>query len=165
MTHIPFLALEQVTLSPTSVMAQTTSGAVNLYKHCGVHLKLKAGSDDDDPRQLFSMTYAKSTHDEDDGFVPDELKRSVVAGKSMMGSLFATKADFKLITRYHSCDQYERRLMKSRQHFAFQTLDHLYSDETMVGAAVVWRIDDKKAKLPSIQFLPKEKSSKRRNIV
>lgn len=169
-THIPFVALEQVTLSPTSVLSQTSSGAVNLYKHCGVYLKLKAGNGDaTDPKQLFTMSYARDKNDEDDGYVPSELKRSLAAGRTMMSILLATKADIKLVTNYHSCEQYERRLIQSRRHLPFQNLDELYGDVNMMGAAVActW-CDDKKANSSlssSVQFLPNTKSPKQRNFV
>lgn len=165
-THIPFVALEQITLSPTSVLSQSANGAVNLYKHCGLHLELKASSDEhsNNPKQLFTMTYAKDKNDQDDSILPEELKRSVVAGKSLIDSLLATNADIMLIVKYHSCDQYEQRLLKCRQHLAGQTLDDFYSNERIVGAAVAWRAN-KKAKSSFVQFLPSKTSSTHRNIV
>ena len=164
-THIPFVALEQISLSPTSVLSQSANGAVNLYKHCGLHLELKSSdAKSNNPKHLFHMAYAKDKNDEDDSILPEELKRSVVAGKSLMESLLATNADIMLIVKYHSCDQYEQRLLKCRQHLAGQTLDDLYKNERIVGGAVAWR-DSKKATSSFVQFLPSKTSSTHRNIV
>jgi len=168
-THVPFVTMEQVTLSPTSLLSQTTTGAVNLYAHCGIHLKLKSersGEDKSDPMHLFSLTYAKDKNDEDNGFVPEELRRSLGASKSMIGSLLATKANFQNITKFHSCHQYERLLLASREQLAQQTLDHLYADSGTVGPAVAWRNEsEKKIKASSIHFFPTDNSPKHRTFV
>ena len=136
-TLLPFVALKEASLSP--LILSPTSHSVNLYKHCGIHLKFKSADPDkcDDERQLFSITYAKDKA-EDEGMLPEDLKRSVVAAKSLVGSLFATRGlvDFSRVVNYHCCDEYERRLENGKQYLAAITLDELYADQSLVGAVV-----------------------------
>jgi len=138
--------------APSSILPTANTnlnGAINLYKHCGIHLRLKPGASsptiqndstgDDNQRRLYSISYAKDKTggDEDDGdqgiHPSDELRRSLVAAMSLVETVICTRADYSKWAGYHSCDEYERRLVTSKQHFTEVTLDHLYADEALVG--------------------------------
>jgi Lipase (class 3) len=135
-TLVPFVATMEAGLLSSSLLA-STNAALNLYKHCGIHLKLKSRNPDDagDQKKLFSLSYAKDKTDEE-GTLPEDLRRSLVAAKSLMGSLLNTRADFKRLVRFHCCDEHERRLMMSKSFLDKISLGLLYADESLVGETV-----------------------------
>lgn len=156
-TLLPSLTTKEVKLSPAMQSAKNNS--VKLYKHCGVHLNFKFGGEKEreDERQLFSVAYARDKLDEK-GTLPDDLKRSVSAAKSLVSSLVACKADFKRVKQFHCCNEYERRLENSRRYLSAITLDHLYADQELVGAVIASPTDHAKS---SGSFLLRSLSKRR----
>jgi Lipase (class 3) len=134
-TLVPFVAIKETRLMPS--LLASPNAAINLYKHCGIHLMFKSGNPEDavDENKLFSLSYAKDKNDEE-GALPEDLRRSLAAAKSLVGSLLSTRADFRRLVRFHCCDEYERRLMMSKSFLDNITLGMLYADESLVGGTV-----------------------------
>ncbi|CAB9497425.1 Phospholipase A1-II 7 [Seminavis robusta] len=163
-TLLPFMATKEVSLlSPASILGAAptpNNSALNLYKHCGIHLKFKTSnpSESNERNQLFSLTYAKDKNDEE-GAIPDDLKRSFVAAKSLVGGLFVSRADFRRVTRFHSCDEYERRLMASKNFLENISLEQLYANEDLVGGTVAIKEEPSETDTSSRSLFAKRKSS------
>lgn len=145
-TLLPFVSLRDSSLRASLLHMSPIDANVNLYKHCGIHLKFntsspstKEGDLDSSRKELFSMTYNKKRDDMERAY-PEELKQSALNAKSVLGSILSTAGamttDFKKLTKVHGCDEYEARLVLCKQFLSNMTLDQLYQNESLVGEAV-----------------------------
>ena len=145
-TLLPFVSLRDSSLRASLLHMSPINANVNLYKHCGIHLKFntsspsaKEGDFDSNRKEFFSMTYNKNRDDMERAY-PEELKQSAVNAKSVLGSILsaagALTTDFKNLTKVHGCDEYEARLVLCRQFLSNMTLDQLYQNESLVGESV-----------------------------
>lgn len=148
-TLLPFVSLRDSSLRASLLHASPIDANVNLYKHCGIHLKLNTSNPsgesndvDSKRKELFSVTYNKKKDDLERGY-PEELKQSAVNAKSVLGSILSTAsamtAEFKKLTQVHGCDEYEARLVLCKTFLSNMTLDQLYQNESLVGKGVQQR--------------------------
>mmetsp|Transcript_53 Transcript_53/g.108 ORF Transcript_53/g.108 Transcript_53/m.108 type:complete len:462 (-) Transcript_53:62-1447(-) len=127
-TVMPFIAPKVAAFSP---ILAVTAGGGNLYKHCGMRLKLKSVLRGDDV-QPYNMCYTKD-HGDDDAY-SEEIKRALASGKTLMGSfLHLAKRNFDKIKEFHNCEEYEARLQTCRKYLMNITLDDLYNNKNIVG--------------------------------
>jgi Lipase (class 3) len=157
-TLLPVVALKETAL-PSSILAPT-KGSVDLYKHCGIQIDLKAGDLEGCwyERELFNVTYARDKTD-DEGILPEELRRSMTAAKSLLGSLVTSRADPTRITNSHSCDEYERRLGYCKGYLSNISLDQLYADTKLVGSAVAFPVPIEEKHAKKFAFIGKKNTS------
>jgi len=107
------------------------SGAGNLYKHVGMRLKL---DEEVKEGQLpYSISYPVDQRMDDEEFAK-EVQDTLSQGKNLMSAFKAVVTkDFQRVERYHSCTEYEERLVKCRSELIGITLDELYANKNVVG--------------------------------
>mmetsp|Transcript_18383 Transcript_18383/g.28385 ORF Transcript_18383/g.28385 Transcript_18383/m.28385 type:complete len:465 (-) Transcript_18383:406-1800(-) len=130
-TVMPFAAPKVTALSPALA---AVAGAGNLYKHCGMRLRLKSVLRGD-YAQPYNICYTKD-HGDDDAY-SEEVKRALASGKTLMGSfLHVVKRDFDKIKEFHKCEEYEARLQTCKKYLVNVTLDDLYNNKSIVGSVL-----------------------------
>ncbi|CAB9531604.1 Phospholipase A1 [Seminavis robusta] len=137
-THLPFLTLKATAFSP---LLAAVFGPGNLYKHCGLQLELKSVEEENKEKtEHFKMCHSRGTTDIVDT-VSEEFKRSIAAARLLVNSIKPlTSGDIDAITKFHSCVEYEARLMACKEYLSGVTLDQLYQDEAVVGASLAREI-------------------------
>jgi len=146
-THLPFIALKATAMSP---LLSAILGAGNLYKHCGINLEMKslkelkdeheegdAGETTMIPDKHYQLCYPQGRMLErknSSSFYSKDFESALEAAKALAESLVPVrKADFEQVTEYHSCREYEERLIAAEDYFSTVTLDQLYVDTSIVG--------------------------------
>ena len=124
-----------------------------MYKHCGLHLELKSllsvAEEDEEERndeeqqasttsssrsrkKHYSICHPKGKKLEEEFSYSEEFKRHLEAAKLLVESLRpVAKADFDALTSFHSCREYEARLMAAGDYLSTITLDQLYQEEVL----------------------------------
>lgn len=132
-THLPFLTLKVTAFSP---LLAAVFGPGNLYKHCGVHLELKSLEEESVTKTEHFVCHSRGNGEIIDS-ISEEFKRSIAAARLLAESMKpVTTGDFDALTCFHSCREYEARLMACKENLSQVTLNELYQDETIVGAAL-----------------------------
>ena len=138
-THLPFVHIKAHVLSPVAV---AMFGAGNLYKHCGIHLELKSVQEENERKTQHIVCHPKSRCAEKESY-SEEWKRAMDAAKMLYESVVPLgKGDIDALTGFHSCTEYEARLMARKEHLSCVTLDELYRDEGIVGAALAKNLSE-----------------------
>lgn len=128
-TLMPFAAPKLTALSPALSLIK---GAGNLYKHCGMRLQLTAPGEGDG--LCHEISYPKDHECTDEDEYAKEVNDSMAAGKSLASAFgYAIRQDFDTLVKFHSCEEYEFRLEKSKSILTTVTLDQLYADKKLVG--------------------------------
>lgn len=132
-THLPFLHIKAHAFSPIAV---AMFGAGNLYKHCGIQLELKSVEEENQQKTEHFVRHSTS-HCVGESSYSEEFQRAKDAAKQLYQSVVPLKkGDFDALTMFHSCTEYEARLMACQEYLSSVTLDELYQDEGIVGAAL-----------------------------
>ena len=157
-THLPFISLKATAMSP---LLSAIRGAGNIYRHCGINLELRsmlleeeAKAEDKDEEKKAEK---KATKEESPkhyrichpkgrclergagsgSFYSDystNFKGALETAKNLAESLAPVRnADFDSLTEYHSCTEYETRLVGAKDYLSTITLDQLYQDASIVG--------------------------------
>ena len=139
-THLPFITLKATAMSP---LLSAIRGAGNIYKHCGINLELKTMEEQAEERedgetskhyQLCHPNGKCLNSERSSSFYSKEFQGAFEAAKNLAESLAPVRnADFETLTEYHSCREYETRLMAAEEYFSTVTLDQLYRDASIVG--------------------------------
>lgn len=131
-THLPFVHVKAHVLSPVAV---AMFGAGNLYKHCGIHLQLKSVQEENEQKTEHFVCHPKSRcADNNKEWYSEDLKRAVKLLYEAVSPL--GRGDVEALTLFHSCQEYEARLVACQENLSNVTLDDLYRDEQIVGAAL-----------------------------
>lgn len=116
-------------LSMVSPLAAAVSGNQNSYKHCGIQLRLKEGKNGNPPTHRFKYPLDHATDDQ----VSKEFENRIQDGRKFFQSLkLAVSKDFVKVLNYHSCDEYESRLIACKEDLTSRTIDDLYADKSIV---------------------------------
>ncbi len=131
-TLLPFAVPKAAFLSPALSMIQ---GAGNLYKHVGIKVLLKKGTDGEGKEVVEnSIQYPKENQSDNDQEFAREVQEAMEAGKSLVRAIYyLCKNEFSTVEKYHSCDEYEQRFETCRSTLGHKTLDDLYNDPDIVG--------------------------------
>lgn len=134
-THLPFVHIKAHVLSPVAV---AMFGAGNLYQHCGIHLELKGVEEEENEARSqarLSLHHGTSHNSLRQYTVNEKFTRAIDSAKMLAEAVVPLgKGDIEALTGFHSCEEYEARLMASRDYLSSVTLDALYQDEGIVGA-------------------------------
>jgi Lipase (class 3) len=139
-THLPFLTLKATAFSP---LLAAVFGPGNLYKHCGVQLELKSVAEESETKtENYFVCHSRGNREIIDS-ISEEFKRSIAAARLLAESMRpVTSGDFDALTCFHSCREYEARLMACKENLSRVTLNELYQDEAIVGATLARDIAD-----------------------
>jgi hypothetical protein len=138
-THLPFLTLKATAFSP---LLAAVFGPGNLYKHCGVHLELKSVAEESEIKTEHFVCHSRGNREIIDS-ISEEFKRSIAAARLLAESMKpVTSGDFDALTCFHSCREYEARLVACKENLSRVTLNELYQDEAVVGATLARDIAD-----------------------
>lgn len=149
-THLPFYTFKATAMSP---LITAFRGAGDLYLHCGISLELRSVIEDTDEEREggdasdasrsrnFHLSHPKGKclekQQSSSFFNSPEMTAMKESVKSLAESLAPVrKADFETLTSYHSCTEYETRLLAGEDFFSTVTLDQLYQDTSIVGMSL-----------------------------
>ena len=112
-----------------SPLAAVVTGTRNAYEHCGIKLQLKEGKSGNPPTHRFIYPLDHATDEQ----ISKEFEKRIEDGRKFFKSMkLAVTNDIEKVMNYHSCDEYEARLVACKKDLASRTIDDLYEDKTIV---------------------------------
>ena len=158
-THLPFISLKATAMSP---LLSAIRGVGNIYRHCGINLELRsmlleekatAEAEEEEREAIreetpkhYQICHPKGRCLERAGSgsfyteYSETFKGALETAKNLAESLAPVRnADFDSLTEYHSCTEYETRLVGAKDYLSTVTLDQLYQDVSIVGKSFAKR--------------------------
>lgn len=109
--------------------AVMTRGTHNAYEHCEIKLHLKEGKNGKAASHRFSYPLDHTTDDQ----INKELSKKIEDTRKLFKSLkLAVTNELEKVLNFHSCEEYEARLLACKGDLASRTIDDLYADKSIV---------------------------------